>query len=43
MEQELNVKKPRKQVRDERKMEANKKLKCYERMKMNLKDLLFLF
>ena len=37
MEQESNVKKVRKQVGDERNMEANKRLKCYQRMKINFK------
>ena len=35
MEQGSNVKKVRKQVRDERNMEANKRLKCYQRIKIN--------
>ena len=37
MEQGSNVKKVQKQVRDERNMEANKRLKCYQRMKINPK------
>ena len=37
MEQGLNVKKVQKQVTDERNIEANKWLKCYQTMKINPK------
>ena len=37
MEQGSNAKKVQKQVRDERKMEANKRLRCYQRMEINPK------
>ena len=38
MEQGSNVNKVQKQVRDERNMEATKRLKCYQRMKINPKE-----
>ena len=37
MEQGSNVKKVPKQVRDERNIKANKRLKYYQRMKINFK------
>ena len=37
MEQRSNVKKVQKQVGDERNIVANKRLKCYQRMKINPK------
>ena len=37
MKQGLNVKKVPKQVRNERNMEVNKRLKCYQKMKISSK------